>query len=601
MSLTIRLLGSPEIERDDVAAAPPRGRKAWGLLAYLVLSDRPPTRSRIATLLFGEADDPLGALRWSLAELRRALGEQVLLEGDPLELALPPDASVDVLLLSRSSPLATDGADSLATGELLEGLDFPSSPVFDVWLLGARRHAAGLVQAALREAALARLTAGDSVGAMVLAERLLACDPLEPAAHELLIRCLTRGGERHEAQRQLAASEKLLMRELGVKPVELRRAAYADEAHDRPLGDPATALAQLEAGQAALDAGAIEPGLACLRLAAGEAEACGDRALEGRAFGALGAALVHAVRGRDEEGAAVLHQALALADHSSDRATAVAACRELGYVDVQAGRVASAGRWLARATDIARGDEERCAVLGVRGMALSDRAYYEAALELLTESVDAARRCGRHRQAAWSLSLIGRVHLLRDEPAKAGEAVDQSLELVAGERWAAFRPWPEALRAELDLRGGRVDVAAERVERAFRLACQLADPCWEGMTMRLRGLISAAQGDHAAAYDLLVDARGRTTRVGDPYQWVHAHVLDALADVAIRTGAPNAEAVVEALARLSGRTGMRELAARAQLHRARLGDAQAHEAARLLASEIDNPALVRSLTPGRPA
>jgi DNA-binding SARP family transcriptional activator len=594
VSLVIRLLGTPRIERDGAVAPPPRGRKVWGLLAYLLLSDLPPTRSRAAGLLFGEADDPLGALRWSLAELRRALGDRGALQGDPLELVLPVDADVDVLALGRAEP-AADVPVHFAAGELLEGLSFPSSPVFEAWLLVARRQLAGVVQATLREAALERLTAGDGAGATALAERLLAFDPLEPAAHELLIRCLTRRGERRAAQRQLVASEELMRRELGTVPAELFRAAE-EQAADGALGDPGTALAQLEAGQAALDAGAVEPGLACLRLAAAEARACGDGRLRARALGVLGAALVHAVRSRDEEGAAVLHEALALADRSGDRAIAVAACRELGYIDVQAGRIASAGRWLTRATELARDDDERCAVLGVRGMALSDRAYYAAALDLLGESVAAARRSDRTRQAAWSLALVGRVHLLRGELDPAGVALDESLELVERERWTAFRPWPEALRAELDLRWGSPQAAADRSERAFRLACQLADPCWEGMTARVRALISAAQGDRAAAYALLADARVRATRVGDPYQWMHAHILDALAGVAVEIGAPEAEAVIEALARLAARTGMRELVVRAHAHRARLGDPRARDAALLLASEIDNPALDRLLT-----
>ena len=75
MRLAIRLLGTPQIERDGAAMPAPRGRKTWAVLAYLLLCERPPPRSRVASLLFSEADDPLGALRWSLVELRRALGD----------------------------------------------------------------------------------------------------------------------------------------------------------------------------------------------------------------------------------------------------------------------------------------------------------------------------------------------------------------------------------------------------------------------------------------------------------------------------------------------------------------------------------------------
>jgi DNA-binding SARP family transcriptional activator len=65
-TLVIRLLGSSEIERDGVVVAPPRGHKAWAVLAYVALAERPVARSQLAELIFGDADDPRGALagRW---------------------------------------------------------------------------------------------------------------------------------------------------------------------------------------------------------------------------------------------------------------------------------------------------------------------------------------------------------------------------------------------------------------------------------------------------------------------------------------------------------------------------------------------------------
>ena len=43
----------------------------------------PPSREGLASLLFPEADDPLGTLRWSLSVLRRSLGDDAELGGDP--------------------------------------------------------------------------------------------------------------------------------------------------------------------------------------------------------------------------------------------------------------------------------------------------------------------------------------------------------------------------------------------------------------------------------------------------------------------------------------------------------------------------------------
>ena len=166
-TLVIRLLGPPEIERDRVVAVPPRGHKAWAVLAYLVLAERPVGRARLAGLIFGDADDPLGALRWTLAQLRRALGEAEALRGDPLEMG--PPADVDVLALASGEP---DPA--LARGELLEGIDPGAGADFDAWLLVERRRFAGMSEAVLRDAALGALAAADPLEAAALASRALA-------------------------------------------------------------------------------------------------------------------------------------------------------------------------------------------------------------------------------------------------------------------------------------------------------------------------------------------------------------------------------------------------------------------------------------------
>jgi DNA-binding SARP family transcriptional activator len=596
VSFAVRLMGKPAIERDGIVVQAPRGRKAWALLVYLLLSERPPTRARLASLLFGEAEDPLGALRWSLGELRRALDDPLLLRGDPPVLRLSEGATVDVL--SLLSPEGDRGSTSQSDEELLEGMSFPGCPAFETWLSHQRRHLSGICQALMHERALELLASGDAGAASELAARLVSLDPLESRSQELLIRCIARSGDRAGAARQLAACEELFMRELGQEPgpdVRLAAKAGEDQTADA-VGDADAALGQLEAGNAALDSGAVGPGIDCLRLACSEAAACGDAGLQVRSLIALGSALVHAVRGRDGEGAAVLHEALALASKIGDRAGTLVACRELGYVDVQAGRNASGGRWLVKATGLASSDEERAAILGVRGMALSDRAYYSAALELLERSVELAEGCGQTRQAAWSRSLIGRIHLLRGDLALAANAVDGSLRLVADERWTAFRPWPESLRAELTLRTGGIGPALKNAEGAFRLACRLGDPCWEASAARVIGLAHAAGGDATEAREWLAQARSRATRVSDPYEWVHGHVLDASASLAIDADHDEPDEIVRQLSALADRTGMRELAVRAHLHRARLGMPGALDAARLLGSEIDNDALADLLS-----
>ena len=491
------------------------------------------------------------------------------------------------------APLLTLG------GELLEGVELESCPEFDSWLLVERHRLSAAVEARLRETAVGLVAGSRAAEAIPYASKAVALNPLEQGNHELLVRSLAISGNRLGALRQIAVCEDLLRRELGVEASAALREASAvgpGSLSGPPLSGRAAAASQLEAGRAAIVAGAVDAGLQCLRRAVSEADHCNDAVLRGRALAALGGALVHAIRGHDEEGAIVLHEAILVAEQSGDRTTSVFAHRELAFVEVQAGRRSTASSWLAKASAIAKTDEEHAAILGVRGMNSSDQADYPAALEQLGESVELAARCGDHRQQAWSLSIMGRAHLLRAELSQAATIVRESLDLVRQERWIAFLPWPQALQAELDLYAGNLEAATDGFEQAWVLGCQLNDPCWEGMAGRGLGMISAGRGDYEGATEWLSQAVSRACREPDRYQWVHAHVLDAAITAALdRDDDERARPLVAQLAALAARCDMRELMVRAQLHQARLGDTQAAAAARLLGADIDNPALASLL------
>jgi DNA-binding SARP family transcriptional activator len=600
MTLEICLLGVPRIVRDGVAIDPPRGNKPWALLAYLILGDGNKSRSRLSELLWSEADDPRAALRWSLVELRRALEAGDALGGDPLAFLAHPGTRIDVDTLI--SGLTIRDEDDSTSGELLGEMSFPSAPEFEVWLTVERAYLGGLRQSSLREQALASRAAGEHAEATALARRAVAVDPLDQGCQELLLRCLERSEGTRAAEAHLKGCGTLLRRELGVEPgPELSRAARGASTPPNGIADdPGLARDQLQAGLAAIDAGAVEPGIQCLRLACSQVETGDDEALRATCLTELGTALVHALRGRDEEGSAILHEALAAAEAVGERPTAVSAMRELGYVDVQAGRNASAGRWLAQALRLSEGDGERASVLALRGMLLSDRAHYEAALRLLEESVGCAERSGGARQAAFSLSLIGRIHLLRDDLGPAAAAVEGSRSIAVDEHWQSFLPWPETLEGEIAIRQGEQDKAEQILNHSFALSCTLADPCWEGAAARATALLHFSRGDAGAARDWLADARVRVARVADPYQWMHGYVLDASAELAVLTSSAQARETTRTLQDLAAVSGMREFTVRAYALRARLGDRGAMGAALTLASSIDNPVLERMLAESEP-
>lgn len=593
LDVVIRLVGPPSIERTGQQGRRPRGHKAWALLAYVVLAERAVSRQQLAELLFTDASDPLGALRWSLAELRRAMGVSDALRGDPVSPVIA-GASLDLDMLSsagdRSALLEMNG-------EFLEGVHVDGCAAFESWLIVERCRVSAAVEARLREAALDLLADGRAPQAVDYASRLVARSPFDEGAHELLVRCLAASGDEPAALQQIAVAEDVLRRELGVTPsAALRAAARPRLVRDVvTIGGCAEVRSLLEAGRAALLAGAADAGIDCLQRAVDKSSEDVDAALHGRALLALGSALVHSVRGRDGEGAAILHDAVRVAILSEDRTSLATAYRELGFVEVQAGRRPTARDWLVRAAQHAGDDASTAAILGVHGMSASDSGDYPGAIDMLQRSVDAAVRCGDRRQQAWSLSILGRAHLLRDERSQAAVALDRSIELVQKERWLAFLPWPQALRAELDLREGGLRSDIGGIEQAWMLACQLGDPCWEAMTARVLGMVSARNGDQPRATTWLEEALRRCGSVTDQYRWVRAAVLDSMIDLAIDAGdRERAAKLVETLATLAARCEMREMLVYSHLHRARLGDADAVGAGRLLAHDIVNPALHRA-------
>lgn len=590
MGPSIHLLGVPHVLRDGATTAL-RGHKAWGLLAYLALNRGAVARQRLASLLFEDAEDPLAAVRWNLSEIRRALGDQVL-RGDTLQFATVDASYVDVQVVARGQwqdALAVPGLEH----DLLEGLNFSSSPAFEAWLNTERRRMHATAEAVLREAALSHLAANAADDAAAIAARLVALNPLDENFQVLLVRCLAAAGDGIGAARQAATCRGLFARELGIKPGPALAAALATttaRSTTRPaVGRPA-AMAQLQAGEAAIGAGALDAGLQCLRRAIADADSVGDPALRTRARVALGEALVHAARGHDEEGSAALHEALAIGRDAAP-VFAAAACRELGYVEFLRSAYDRALRWLDQSEMLAHGDQaERARIATVHGAILSDTAHYSAALARLGEAQSLAEEADDERQAIQATSMRGRALLLHGDLDEAAAMLEPA---VARSRrmWTAYLPWPQSFRAELDLLQGHLDQAAERFEQAFALACQLGDPCWEGVSGRGLGCVAAARGDCDRAADILEDAVRRNGRLPDAYQWGRAYALEALCRCAVARGKPRAAAWVDQLMALAGKAGMRELVARAHLHRAALGSSSNATAARVLVSDIDSPTL----------
>ncbi|MEU4157230.1 BTAD domain-containing putative transcriptional regulator [Actinoplanes sp. NPDC026670] len=562
MAAIIQLLGRPGIHRPFAEGGRLRGRKTWSLLAVLALRGHPATRRALAGLLFPAADDPAAALRWALSELRRGLGDDAVVGGDPVTLALSPGTVVDAqLMLSGQAPADFDA------GELLAGLVLPDCPEFELWLSQQRERVSLAAQAALRSAVTAELGARRPAEAVRLARRLVQLAPLTERHQVLLVSSLAAAGDRAGARAAADACTRLFERELGVRPSP--RLAQAERAPAAgltllPDGRRLKARLEIEAGKAMAAAGAAADGLERLRSAVRLADELDDQMIRGEANAALGTTVVHTVALTAPEGVAALLRARDLARTAGDRATAASAGRELAFVATGARR--GAGALLRQARELAGGDDAKlAATLGVEAIALVDSGRHEAGVRRFRRAIDLAEQAGEPRKAALSLTNLARAHLTAGDPGAARVCVDRALTLVAEQRWTAFLPFPQAVSAELDLLEGRADSAGELLACAWTAAVELADPCWLAITGRGLGLLAARQGDVTAAMQWL-DSAYHQTGAGLPQvcRWIDAATIDTICEVATAYGLPRAAAGVAELEALAVRARMPRYAARAR-------------------------------------
>ena len=150
----------------------------------------PSSRQVLAELLFPDADDPFGALRWTLSDLRRLLGDKAIIEGDPVRLVLPVNSTIDTQILTRGSWVEAIRLPGLGR-DLIEGQDIPASPGFELWLTSERRHLGVATESVLREAAMSSLARNEPKTAAEYASRLVMLNPYDENHHALLIRSLS--------------------------------------------------------------------------------------------------------------------------------------------------------------------------------------------------------------------------------------------------------------------------------------------------------------------------------------------------------------------------------------------------------------------------
>ena len=142
------MLGTLSVSHADRALELPPSRKVRALLAYLALAPRAVPRHRLCRMLWDNASDPRGELRWSLSKLRGVVGaSRIASSEDSIRLDLS-DSFIDALEVQRAAQAGIGTLTAARTrellalfdGEFLEGLELDVSVELTAWVLAQRRQ-----------------------------------------------------------------------------------------------------------------------------------------------------------------------------------------------------------------------------------------------------------------------------------------------------------------------------------------------------------------------------------------------------------------------------------------------------------------------------
>jgi pimeloyl-ACP methyl ester carboxylesterase/DNA-binding SARP family transcriptional activator len=196
------------VTRADQPVPLPPSQKTRALLAYLAVTRRPHPRERLCRMFWDVADDPRGALRWSLSKLRVLDDEGApRIRADRRTVAFEPaGATIDALLVREETAPGLEGLPverlrgliAIFRGGFLDGLELPEFDEYQAWRVAEREQFRHL-HLRLLHALVARLEASpeEAVGP---ARELVRLAPDHESGRATLIRLLAAAGRREEAE-----------------------------------------------------------------------------------------------------------------------------------------------------------------------------------------------------------------------------------------------------------------------------------------------------------------------------------------------------------------------------------------------------------------
>jgi DNA-binding SARP family transcriptional activator/predicted ATPase len=256
--LKVKLLGAPQLIRDDTPITGFITRKAEALFFYLVVTQRMHMRDALATLFWADDDQQRARknLRDITSNLRELLGDYLLITRSTIAFDSSRPYWLDTERFQTHLQQATPAlaieetlrAIDLYRGEFLEGFHVRGAPNFEEWMLFEREHLHKAYIQGQYTLATRYLDHQDYHAAVLVTQRLLAIEPWQERAHRQLMVALAGSGRINEALAQYTICCRILADELGLEPMaettalyhQIRSGAYDKVTSDKVTGDKMT-------------------------------------------------------------------------------------------------------------------------------------------------------------------------------------------------------------------------------------------------------------------------------------------------------------------------------------------------------------------------
>lgn len=235
MAVKLWLLGTPVIEIDGEIVQT-TGIKTLALIAYLACEPNLHTRESLAALFWGDnkQERALASLRQNLFKVRSILPETYLkISRLAVQMNHNHDIWVDAVQLMQlpnreRKPSIAELIDVVALykGEFMAGIHLSDSPEFEAWQNLQRQRVENSLRTALNQIIDYQMAQADYEQATHFALQLVSINPLDEAAHRLLMQLYLLTNQPFAAINQYHICVDILDNELGIFPEQETRDLY---------------------------------------------------------------------------------------------------------------------------------------------------------------------------------------------------------------------------------------------------------------------------------------------------------------------------------------------------------------------------------------